>query len=417
MFFVLFWSIQQFPAHPGWYKNQEIHYYKFRMYTPTTYPGLISPGVSSTVVPIGKVWLTTTDGGFDGVVGNPICEFHTNDGNDYSDFVELSFVTGTYVADTYKSVGDVTESDATMQDSGIIVNMPVVPINSTLQDPANKDLAAPIDPVMCWYKGVKIQTFVFEFTDQAAATFFANTRRGDISFNYAIPVEENYATPSRVSSIPLWHINQFTRGVTPGEGGGPSPNGQRNIINLDRGDPGYSPLWDIFWVTEVPINYVADEVSISSDFTSSNGFVVLTGLPMFVNCPNIGAVGSENVMRREEEHEQELDLTNEMNWVMGSAMSLIMQGNVPVSLQLPDGTEIATTQTNGMGAYELELASSDVPGGTTALMVIAKGDNIRNITVRGTAASINGGTSAGVELTMQLAVWMGAISTVVGSLF
>jgi len=113
------------------------------------------------VVPIGNVWFNTTTGGLDGIVGNPICQYHTSDGNDYSDFVQVSLVTvdgATYEANTYKSVGDVVDNNAETTDTGILVNMPVVPIGSTLQDPNDKTTIAPIDPVTCWYKGVKIQT-------------------------------------------------------------------------------------------------------------------------------------------------------------------------------------------------------------------------------------------------------------------
>ena len=86
-----------------------------------------------------------------------------------------------------------------------------------------------------------------------------------------------------------------------------------------------------------------------------------------------------------------------------------MQGNIPVSLQLSDGIEIATSQTNGMGCLlNLELISSDIPGGTTCTSwSFAKWDNIHNITVKGMTASINHDTLTGVELTIQLAVFNG----------
>jgi len=59
-----------FIAHDGWYNDVPVHYYKFRMYTPSTYPGLIAPGGSAADVPIQKVYMVTSTGGFDGVIGN-----------------------------------------------------------------------------------------------------------------------------------------------------------------------------------------------------------------------------------------------------------------------------------------------------------------------------------------------------------
>ena len=385
------------------------------MYTPDTYPGLIAPGSSDSDVPIGTVWMTTTTGGLDGVVGNPICQYHTSDANLYSDFVEVVLVAvdNTYVADTYKSAADIAESGNPTTNTGTIVNMPVVPTGSTLQDPADKDAAAPISPVTCWYRGNAIDTYVFEVTSQDAVDFFADTR-ATTSADYAIPVT-NYASIDRVSAIPLWHVNQYTRGVTAGEGGGPSPDGHRNVINLDRGDDGYSPLWEIAWVSEVPINYSADEASNSKDFSAANGFKTLFGLPMFVNCPDIGAVGALNLMRRtaeESEFELKLNLDQETNWILGSADTLIMTGGVEVTFVSDvDGSEIARTETNIMGAYELELASSDVPAGTTKVKVMAFDKEIRTVEVK------DGSTSAAFMTNNNLAAWMGATSLLVAALF
>jgi hypothetical protein len=69
-----------FVAHPGWYNDQMIHYYKFRIFAPPTYPDVILPGGSSAQVPLQKIYFVTTTGDFEGVVGMPIIEYHTADG-------------------------------------------------------------------------------------------------------------------------------------------------------------------------------------------------------------------------------------------------------------------------------------------------------------------------------------------------
>jgi hypothetical protein len=43
-----------------------------------------------------------------------------------------------YVADTYKSVADIMESGDTMTTTDIVLNSPIVPTGSFLQDPTTK---------------------------------------------------------------------------------------------------------------------------------------------------------------------------------------------------------------------------------------------------------------------------------------
>jgi len=63
-----------FIAHPGWYNDAVVHYYKFRIFAPSTYPDVIAPGSAAADVPTQRVFLVTTTGGFDGVLGAPIIE-------------------------------------------------------------------------------------------------------------------------------------------------------------------------------------------------------------------------------------------------------------------------------------------------------------------------------------------------------
>lgn len=377
-------------AHSGWYNDFLVHYYKFRMYTPSTYPGLIVPGGSSADVPLQKVYMVSSTGDFDGIIGKPVLEYHTSDGNLYSDFMEVIFVTAPtdYVEDTFKMVSDITESGADMQASGIILNLPIVPTGATLQDPEKKGTAkAPIAPVLAWYKCVEVWTYVFEVTDQSAADYFQATRTGADPNDpaYKIYVKPSYATSNNVAAIPLIHVNQFSHGVIEGKnGGGPSPAGMKNVINLDRPDDGYSPLWLIRWMTELPINYNADEASsFPVMLDEDNGFNTFF-TPMYVNCPDIGSVNLDknniNGMLKED-FQTNIDLSLESNWIMGSHQDHILKADIPISFQLSDGTEISRVTTSMMGSYEYELKSSDIPEGTEEISLISSNEVIRVIKV------------------------------------
>jgi hypothetical protein len=376
-----------FVAHSGWYNDREIHYYKFRMFTPSTYEGVIAPGSTFGDVPMQKIYIVTTTGDMSGAIGKPIIEYHTADGNNYSDFMEINLVTAPegYTEDMYRSEGDITGDNATVVDTGIVCNIPVVPTNSILQHPALKGTdAAPISPVAVWYKGVDVQTFVFEVTDQLAADYFAPTRTTPTDSGFNITVINFANADVGVFAIPLWHLNQYSRGVTEGNGGGPSPTGMRNIINLDRTDAGYSPLWQIHWVTDLPLNYLADEVSNSVNLKEDDGFVSVE-TPMFVNCPDIGSVGTEDNPNTKDNFQTEIDTSTASTWIQGSHMTLIMQGDVQVSIQMVNGTEISSTQTNMLGGYEIQLMSSDIPNGTKVIDVLTKGELIRAITIQGSS--------------------------------
>jgi hypothetical protein len=261
-------------------------------------------------VPLQKIFMVTTTGDFDGVVGTPIIEYHTSDGATYSDFMCVAFVDAPegYVADTYRSVGDITESNSATAASDIVLNIPVVPTGAALQHPGKGGTGrAPILPVPVFYRGVEVWTYVFEVTDASAAAFFAGTRTetgsevsrqqaeaGGGAGHYGIPVVPGFATPMFVNAIPLWHVNQFTNGVREGvNGGGPDPAGMRNVVDLDRSDAGYSPLCQLHWATELPVNCWADQFSNSLQGTPQNGFRFVAA-PMYVNCPAIGPTGEGN---------------------------------------------------------------------------------------------------------------------------
>jgi hypothetical protein len=180
-------------------------------------------------------------------------------------------------------------------------------------------------------------------------------------------------------------LNQFSHGVVAygTNGGGPDPNGMRNIINLDRGDAGYSPLWLIMWMTELPMNYLADQATTSTElYATENGFDMVQ-TPMFINCPDIGNVGSEVMEPYSMEYDTTIKLANTNNIIQGSHMSLIMQGGIAVTFETStsNGVMIGSVETNMMGAYEYDLATADIPEGTTEIQVKVDGEVIRTIEV------------------------------------
>lgn len=423
---------KRFPAHAGWYNDRLIHYYKFRIFAPPTYPNVITDASTSLDVPIQKLYIPTTDGTLQGAVGNPIAQYHHVDGVLYSDFAEIVLVpvTSDYGADTYKSEGDVMAamqaSSITPVETGILLNLPIVPTNSTLQDPENLDGGvAPIDPVVVWYKGLRIWTYVFEVTDASAAEYFASSRPDDPSDpNYAVAVVPNFAASSGVQAIPLFFLNPYTVGVDETNFGGPDSAGMRNILNLDRTDEGYSPLWQLLWLTALPINYQPDQASNVNTLTPANGFEI-TPTPIFVNCPTMGTMANSDNPMKLDKFETSIvvpkDEGSDMNatfWVMGGAGPLILMPDVTVDLVANgpatatsrasgsgDGQAIASTQTIPSGSYQYQLEASEIPMGATSVNVVLNGTVIRTIAVEmsddsgsdGGDTSMNGsggGTSA-----------------------
>jgi len=257
--------------------------------------------------------------------------------------------------------------------------------------------------------------------------YFDSTRDEPDDFAFEVSLQTAFAQPTGfdvdgavteepvVFSIPLWHFNQYSNGVTLGvNGGGPDPAGMRNIINLDRMDAGYSPLWNLNWMTELPSNYAADGVSNAKDIDLGVGFKIFV-TPMFVNCPDIGSIGTEENVASAG-FSPEIDATQKSTLVQGSHASLIFKEGEAITFLAGD-TEIASTKTNVMGAYEIELESCLIPSGTSELQVKAGGiaeetdvavkaggEVIRTIPVTGDASSFCGDSGAGDRFAGAFAV-------------
>jgi len=177
----------------------------------------------------------------------------------------------------------------------------------------------------------------------------------------------------------------------------------RNLIQLDRMDAGYSPLWNIEWLTLLPVDYSADDISNPSDVDVSVGFEIFK-TPMFVNCPDIGEIGQKkNVPEDTSKFTAEIDATQESHIVFGSDSTLIFQDGVEVTFFSGD-TKVASTKTNVMGAYQFDLMSCKIPNGTKELTVMTGGKTIRTMAVTGDASESCVDAKSGAETRLGVGV-------------
>lgn len=250
---------------------------------------------------INELFVPSTNGLFSGAVDGqaPILRYHPTDGDSYSDFARVVFVgvDGGYAANSYKSHADVQASNATLTASDLMVNAPVVPLNATLQHPIDPELTAPVASAEAWYRGTTVRHFVFETNSEDVAEAFAATREDPEDERFRIEVVSDMFSPDTdgVADIPIWHFNQYSDGVVAGvTSGGPWSEGQRNVIDTDRGDAGYSALWSVLWVSQLPIDYRPSSAFEASLITTDNGFQV-DSTSMMVNCPTLGVPGGSSV--------------------------------------------------------------------------------------------------------------------------
>lgn len=348
-----------FVIHPGYYKNKLIHYYKFRLYAPSTYPGKFSMGGENNVHTM-PVYVLTTTGDVNGVA-EYIFPHYPGGGDEefYSDFVQVHYVTVTpKEARLIRSAEDVLRNELPVQVSDEYINTPIIPSLSRLQDVDGG--VAPINSLRGWYKGKQIEFFTFETTSQDWADFLnPKTRIGDAASpdsGYAMDVIPNMIiSKDKVLTAPIWHLNQYFFGVTPGENnGGPAKMGQRNVIDVDRKDDAYSPLWQVFWISKLPFGYNADDVSSSEDITEENGFSVIQ-TPMFVNCPDIGPYGGS------EENEKKAAAFNVMP--VGDSVvvrgALVMQAGKELTA-VSGGNTVGTSTSGMMGEYSFTIPKTSI---------------------------------------------------------
>ena len=373
--------------YPIWFSHYFVFIFSSRntKYT-TDYKFHINGGTTRQEIPIQDFYVITTDGNLSGAVGKPIIGYY-NGGEDvgkgYSDYMNLKLVTvpQDYEADAYKSVGDITtHGNANVTDTNIYMNIPVVPIESTLQHPTNKSELSPIDPIPVWYKGLEVHTYLFEVTDETVKDHFAYTRPGNEP-GFEITVADFVNTDKTLKDAPIWFMNGYTRGVVAGvNGGGPDPAGHKNIIGVDRGDVGYSPIWRLHWVTELPLNYDANQISNPSQLFQDG--VKTQPLDVWVNCPNVGVNGKIN-MDKKESFEMDIDASESSTWVLGTTVPMGGVEEVSFTSTSANGDEPTTvsTETNAGGVYQYELSSCDIAPSATLVEVEYEDSPLRGIEV------------------------------------
>jgi hypothetical protein len=172
---------------------------------------------------------------------------------------------------------------------------------------------------------------------------------------------------------------------------------------LDRPDAGYSPLWNLFWATAMPINYSADQFSNAMQGTAENGFEFFT-TPMYVNCPDIGLVGQEMNPLKSDSFATDIELGNSPSFTLiGTSPDLILLADQPIMfVALPSNITVGETTTNMMGGYEFDLEASEIPEGTNEIDVMYNGMSIRTILVEmmeddGTGSGSSNNSSSGSD--------------------
>jgi len=212
----------------GWYKGRFSYYYDFG-------PGGVKTS-GATVVAIPLFALVTgfnADGSPILVAGSHNIANITLGETGYSDLWQIIFYTvpATYVANTYKSQDEVIAAitDPAMRKVGPLVNCPIVPAGSTLDDGTPTTLG--------WCRGFGIEYFDFGKT-----------------VNYIIPL---YKMPTVMD--------------------------QHNIIDAVPEDgAAYSPFWEIYTIAP-PTGYAANKFRSFADVDASGA--VKTDQNMVVNCP------------------------------------------------------------------------------------------------------------------------------------
>jgi hypothetical protein len=221
----------------GWYEGRQTFYYDFGANTKATADG-------QKVIPAPIYVLIT---GFD-ADGNPqVVEGQRNivdvipGDPGYSDLWQVTFVTvpEDYAANTFTSADDVLNSGFEMTVPGVLVNCPIVPLNSELAEGG-----APL--VQGWYKGQEVHYFDFGPNIEEAAPIYA------------------FITGFDADSNP-----QFVEG-------------QANVIGVIPGDAGYSAFWNVNLVT-VPADYQANSITSVDEVLTAGYDIAPAGL--LVNCP------------------------------------------------------------------------------------------------------------------------------------
>jgi hypothetical protein len=217
-----------------WYKGRTVQYYDFGTNTPLV----------NGIPPVAPIWVfiygNKADGSPDFVTGgHNVIDVIPGDAG-YSDLWQLVLVTvpRTYQPDSITTAADVMKGNFPMKTTDMLVNCPVVPAGSTIQD--NRAL------IQGWYKGQKVFYYDFRANADIAAPIWA-----------LITGMDDKGNPMFVK-------------------------GQSNIVDVIPGDKGYSAFWQVMLVT-VPADYVPNTLKSAADVMSSGYKITPTNIN--VNCP------------------------------------------------------------------------------------------------------------------------------------
>jgi len=164
----------------------------------------------------------------------------------YSDFwrVHKVLAPAGYVANSIRSFEEAVASGYTIEETGLIVNCPVVNPGAQIQ-------GSNTAPVAGWYRGREV--FYFDHGVNSP---------GDGSV---------------VRDAPIYVFFRSDGTMVPG---------QRNVIDVVPGDVGYSDLWRVMMVTVGPgymANTLRSEAAIAAEEAAGNLTIATTDI--YVNCP------------------------------------------------------------------------------------------------------------------------------------
>ncbi|MEO8287980.1 MAG: hypothetical protein ABI670_16245 [Chloroflexota bacterium] len=233
---------KNYPLVTGWFQHRLTHYFDFGSNSPVSKDA--SRVVAAPIFVLVTGFAANGDPQFvpdqrniiDVVPGDP----------GYSDLwqVNLVVVPQGYVANTIKSAADVKASGYDVKVPGLLVNCPVVPLNSRLDEPSPATNS--MEPTKGWYKGREVHYFDF-----------------GPSPDHTLPI---YAF---ITGMDAQGMPQFVEG-------------QHNIIDVIPGTPGYSAFWDVRLV-KVPAGYKANSITSAADAEQSGYEIIHPGI--VVNCP------------------------------------------------------------------------------------------------------------------------------------
>ena len=215
----------------GWYKGADITYFDFGS-SPTIAAPILAFFESSNPE-------TAIDGQMniiDAIPGQP----------SYSDFwrVYKILAPSSYTPNSITSFEEAVASGYEIVPTDIVVNCPVVNPGTTTEEKSNS-------LVQGWYRGREV--YYFDFGTNTGAT---------------------------MSVLEYAPIYAFFRA------NGDPVEGQRNIIDVVIGEPGYSDLWHVIAVT-VEDAYVANTLKSAGDIIDAvaSGSVTIHNTDIYVNCP------------------------------------------------------------------------------------------------------------------------------------